>query len=158
MATAGRTRWRWCSAPIRAGSRIRPSNDEVRKEQKMRVSSAARIKGKHCGGRTNETPAEGTFLRKVWDLLQENKGKHTLKPKYIPTRDWGNATRDLRDFYGLDIRKGILVGEWFGRVYVDYLAQELEKESGGSGRTRPTHYRSDAPDFHSDHSVGDHSH
>ena len=50
----------------------------------------------------------------------------------------------LIDVYGLDIRSRshpgawgtgssereyILAGEWFGKVYVDYIAEQLEKQS-----------------------------
>lgn len=73
-------------------------------------------------------PREGTALRATWDLFQANKGK----PVCIRLRP--SVLRQLEDFYGLDIRHiyhgggpvhYMLVGEWFGRVYIDYLAEEL---------------------------------
>lgn len=44
-----------------------------------------------------------------------------------------NLLENLRSFYGLDIRrisrtKWCLVGEWFGKVYVDYLAEATKDE------------------------------
>lgn len=40
---------------------------------------------------------------------------------------------DLTDYYGLDIRRVgyrrcMLCGEWFGKVYIDYVAERMEKK------------------------------
>lgn len=81
---------------------------------------------------TRRAPREGTQLRVVYDLLQANKGQ----PVDIDTknRNYLNHQIDqLKSFYGLDIRsmpeakrKGvrynhILVGEYVGKDYVNYL-------------------------------------
>ena len=44
----------------------------------------------------------------------------------------GRTITDLRDYYGLDIRKittrkWVLAGEWIGRTYVDYIADHLAR-------------------------------
>lgn len=81
-------------------------------------------------------PRPGTRLRELYDLLQSHKGKP------VPVFGFGSrsvlqpALNQLRDFYGLDIRltKGVrkhgnripeftLVGEWFGKVYIDYMVK-----------------------------------
>lgn len=76
-------------------------------------------------------PKPGSKVGKLYRLLQANKGK----PVALDGPRAHNEYRlnQLRDFYGLDIRltKGIrkhgnripeytLVGEWFGKVYIDY--------------------------------------
>lgn len=85
----------------------------------------------------NRAPREGTRLRECYDLLQANKG--------IPV-EWRRGLVDstaviyLSDYYGLDIRllqKGdsrtgrkplyVLAGEWFGKVYVDYIAEQVAR-------------------------------
>lgn len=74
------------------------------------------------------SPRKGTRLRAAYDLFQANKGR----PIAFLSGDFGgtNAIAALVDYYGLDIRclrrgEWILAGEWFGRVYVDYVAQRL---------------------------------
>lgn len=78
-------------------------------------------------------------MRVLYDLLMNNAGKPV---DLVYTRSDGRRMQALSDFYGLDIRiaqyaskfRGrkllhILAGEWFGKVYVDYLAtteQEVE--------------------------------
>jgi hypothetical protein len=85
-------------------------------------------------------PREGTKLRRAYDLFQANKGI----PVEFPRTMLGVAQiNNLQDFYGLDIRiaqrayekdgygnnrppLSMLAGEWFGRVYIDYVAERIE--------------------------------
>ncbi len=99
-----------------------------------RCLPAASIKrGNRRGYTLRQIPLEGTRLRATYDLLMANKGAAinvSLSRAYGPN-DGGTAISQLRDFYGLDIRKikngqWLLAGEWFGRVYVDYVAERLE--------------------------------
>lgn len=93
-------------------------------------------KKRKAGPKTQPMPKEGTQLRQNWDILQASRGKAcTLAGT---TQRINNEIRYLEDFYGLDIRlvqRGhtssrrvstyVLAGEWFGRVYVDYIAEHL---------------------------------
>lgn len=96
----------------------------------MKCKSAADIKDWHSRPNKINLPREGTNLRKAYDLFQNNKGviiNTTLRELGI---DRGGSNQ-LIDFYGLDIRKfgyrrWCLVGEWFGKVYVDYLAEKIK--------------------------------
>lgn len=93
----------------------------------MRQFSVARMKNKNQ--LFNEIPNEGTKCRKLYDLFISNKGKiinvsATIYPKTMIVY--------FIDFYGWDIRrvgkcKWILAGEWYGKVYVDYIAENMEK-------------------------------
>lgn len=73
-------------------------------------------------------PREGTKLREVYDTFQRNKG--------VPL-DWSSTQYSgmyqLTDFYGLDIIRlkkntWLLAGEWFGRVYVDYVSDRISEK------------------------------
>lgn len=100
----------------------------------MRNASAASAKGYR--EHTQLRPREGTKLRALYDLLVANKG-------YPVTVSKANKYRlvQLRDFYGLDIIhisgrgrghppiRWLLAGEWFGRTYVDYIADRINKET-----------------------------
>lgn len=100
----------------------------------MRLESAAAAKSGF--GPTRLVPREGTRLRRMYDLLQANKGLpidiylacfEGVKPGVA-----GANIEQLQDFYGLDIRKikygrWVLAGEWFGKVYVDYIADRLRE-------------------------------
>jgi hypothetical protein len=71
-------------------------------------------------------PREGTKIREVYDLFQANKG---LPIAFTIAKHQGRIP-NLVDYYGLDIRcirdgTWVLAGEWFGRVYVDYVIQHL---------------------------------
>jgi len=74
-------------------------------------------------------PLPGTNIRALFDFLQENKGIPVILP---PKKSLCSALTNLRDIWGLDIRhvgygrRYMLVGEWFGRVYIDYIAERLE--------------------------------
>ena len=100
----------------------------------MHTLSAAVIKGK--AGPTNLKPREGTKIRTLYDLFYANKGK-AVSYNYEKGK---SVLPQLIDIYGLDIRyvgrgrskQYMLVGEWFGITYVDYLAEELKHESRGS--------------------------
>ena|SRR6202035_1996578 len=98
----------------------------------MRMESAARAKGNGMGT-AQLRPREGTRTRAVYDLLYENKGI----PLNVPLSMLGgkrskNLINAIRDFYGLDVRcisigKWVLAGEWFGKTYVDYIADHIAK-------------------------------
>lgn len=79
-------------------------------------------------------PRPETKLGKLYRDLQDNKGKPL--PLDGPRTLNEYRLNQLRDFYGLDIRltKGVrkggnripeytLVGEWFGKVYIDYMSE-----------------------------------
>jgi hypothetical protein len=71
-------------------------------------------------------PREGTKLREIYDLFQANKGL----PIAFKSDPHGTRVANLINFYGLDLRcirqgKWVLAGEWFGKVYVDYIAQRV---------------------------------
>lgn len=107
----------------------------------MRCATASEFKKK--GRRTAPlqiAPRVGSRLRETYDLLMANKGV----PVEIQYRFLGPDMRYLIDFYGLDIRlvkpghvrshrlsTYILAGEWFGRVYVDYIAARLTPSDHG---------------------------
>lgn len=68
----------------------------------------------------------------MYDILMISKGI----PVEVALCHWegrhGAATmvEQLRSFYGLDIRKiqpgkWVLAGEWFGKTYVDYIADRI---------------------------------
>lgn len=90
----------------------------------MRTTSAAQAKGKETSPRQN-APRPGTAIRVAYDLLQANHGLPvTIRDPY------GVIKAQLQDIYGLDIRncgqhRYLLAGEWFGRVYIDYVAERL---------------------------------
>lgn len=95
----------------------------------MKVESVAKFKGSYRGNhKSRRIPADGTELRKLYNLFYRNKGKvitHVFDPVSYASMD------QLRNFYGLDIRKiayrkWCLVGEWFGKDYVDYLAEKYK--------------------------------
>jgi hypothetical protein len=87
------------------------------------MTSAATLKGNNKGRLLKDKPREGTRTRRIYDMFYDNKGKvidfcTTKNPDAV-------IIPQLTDVYGLDIRrirknKWCLVGEWFGKVYVDY--------------------------------------
>lgn len=97
----------------------------------MKVESVASFKGSRVGNRkTRKDPADGTALRKLYDLFYRNKGKVIT---HVFTSQSYGALNQLRDFYGLDIRKiaqrkWCLVGEWFGKDYIDYLVNKTDNQ------------------------------
>jgi hypothetical protein len=89
----------------------------------MRVNSAASALHPQWSRIVNKVPTPGSKIRLLYDLFQENKGK------FIRVSGQYDSISCLRDFYGLDIRtfqrgQYCLVGEWFGKAYIDYLASE----------------------------------
>lgn len=96
----------------------------------MHCMTAAKIKGVRGGGPLQDKPREGTPLRETYDLFQANRG---IPISYTRDRHRSMQIPQLQDFYGLDIRnvgygRWLLAGEWFGRVYVDYVAERLESQ------------------------------
>lgn len=91
-------------------------------------------------GALQPLPKEGSRIRWIYDRLMENKGQ----PIPLKLNASGDSRRmqSLQDFYGLDIRRlqsgnsrtgrsslYVAAGEWFGRVYVDYIAEHLSHSS-----------------------------
>lgn len=98
----------------------------------MRVLSANAAK--HRSHKlTPSAPQQGSGIGVVWALLQANKGRAVHRPDGMKKVVWEAALGQLRDFWGLDINRPgtspMLVGEWFGKVYVDYLAEALDHEA-----------------------------
>lgn len=90
----------------------------------MRHATASQLLGKRRAP-VSSAPREGTKIREVYDLFQANKGRVINF-----TQPSGNITDNLTDYYGLDLRcvgygKWILAGEWFGKIYVDYIAERI---------------------------------
>lgn len=102
----------------------------------MRCATVAQCKrSKGHSAMLQIAPREGTRLRAIYDLFQSNKGKPV---EYHSTVDKA-AIPKLIDFYGLDIRclqngssrtgrksQWVLAGEWFGKVYIDYIAEQIQ--------------------------------
>jgi hypothetical protein len=112
----------------------------------MKLESAARAK-RDLGPDLGKLPHEGTLIRAIFDRFQENRGR-PVRVFDIAGRSRGTWFNQLQDFYGLDIRKVsgsgakgrgagkgqgfnsyVLVGEWFGSKYVDYVAERLKNEN-----------------------------
>jgi len=105
----------------------------------MRNESAYSIKQRVKRGATpihQKIPREGSRLRLIYDAFMSRKLEAIRFDKELgvsPTTVQ-TAVHNLTDFYGLDIRPGKygtgyrLVGEWFGRVYVDY-SKEAEEQA-----------------------------
>jgi len=98
----------------------------------LHFSTVSQLKGSG-GPPTHPIPCEGTHRREIYDKLQQNRGC----PVQFSGRSLHSVMRSLRDEYGLDIRctrKGnqhnqpsyILVGEWFGERYEDYVAARMD--------------------------------
>jgi hypothetical protein len=101
----------------------------------MRCASVSQIKGK-ARNKTGERPRQGSKLGQFYDQLMANRG---LPVSVTRSKVAAQQIIQLRDFYGLDIRsvskrgRGgwaayVLAGEWFGRVYIDYIAERLNTD------------------------------
>ena len=82
-----------------------------------------------------EPPHAGTPTRALYDLFMANKGRcvDTRQVSFVTSVRRNNCIKYLSLAYGLDIRmikhfQFMLVGEWIGKEYVDYLAAEIAKE------------------------------
>ena len=67
-----------------------------------------------------------------------NKG---VPVRYVTRQNNPNQISVLCDEYGLDIRrlayrKWVLAGEWFGDVYVDYIADRINEHKNPPGSVR----------------------
>lgn len=96
----------------------------------------------------SKCPREGSSLRRLYDTLMFTKGR----PCYLLNAQFGagpnflgNAIEQLRNFYGLDIRvtpsghhtrQYLLAGDWFGRVYVDYVVDRIDRGEGTASEIR----------------------
>lgn len=104
----------------------------------MRCATVASIKyPKRSRIQENSAPKAGTNIRSAYDLFKQHPGE-PVEFKQFPNHI--TTIPKLTDYYGLDIRKVqqgnsrtgrpslyMLVGEWFGRVYIDYVAQRIEQ-------------------------------
>jgi hypothetical protein len=96
----------------------------------MRSAPASLFKtGRKSHAPRNAIPSEGSKLRAIYDRFQASKGR--VIDYSSPNND--RLLADLTDYYGLDIRrvarcKWVLAGEWFGRAYLDYLAEHLASQ------------------------------
>ncbi len=109
----------------------------------MRCMSISRIKGTIRGKKykpLSNKPRWGTKTRRMFDYLQAHKAEPVTLDTYGDRGTIKIMISRLMDFYGLDIRltrgtrlhgnrhaEYTLVGEWFGKVYVDYVAEKMEK-------------------------------
>lgn len=94
----------------------------------MRCESAASLKG--TGRPRRKEPTAGTKIREIYDLFILNKGI-VIRFTSQQGRGHDRAVQDLINYYGLDIRKishgkWVLAGEWFGKVYIDYIAEHIK--------------------------------
>jgi hypothetical protein len=107
----------------------------------MRCQSVGNIMNrKGSKGRIQNIPNEGSKIREVYDQFQASKGV-PIEWSYKTSGCCGRRLmQDLKDYYGLDIRRiqsgssktgrkslYVLAGEWFGSEYVDYIAKVIEK-------------------------------
>lgn len=118
----------------------------------MRPLSVAERQGKRNASTRQQQPREGSKIRQVYDRLVANKGRAvSIHGIYKDTVTTQTALDQLRLFYGMDIRmlvRGfhakpypdsngrqrvvqrdslyVLVGEWDGRAYIDYVAERLK--------------------------------
>jgi len=109
----------------------------------MKTMSAAAAKGHFASNYTQLTPRPGTKLRVIYDTFMANKGvpvtfDRDMLYRHRDGKYISAALNQLTDIYGLDIRRVsrnyrssstyMLVGEWFGITYIDYLAERINKE------------------------------
>jgi len=85
------------------------------------------FKTKYARAHLREVPQDGSKIREMYDFFLSRKGQ------VVSPRISARLREDLQSYYGLDIRKvgygqWVLCGEWFGKVYIDYLAEHLSKE------------------------------
>lgn len=104
----------------------------------MKIQTCNSMKGRRARDLTAK-PREGTHIREFYDLLMANKG-HVVDVRSIPLSPQTRAQllTQLAIVYGLDIRlvrhfNYMLVGEWCDTVYIDYLAESLEKDETNGG-------------------------
>jgi hypothetical protein len=98
----------------------------------MRTTPASELK-KQTRRRINSIPREGSRIRALYDLFHTNKGQVI---DFAASTGNGRPMADLIEYYGLDIRRvargrWVLAGEWFGRVYLDYVSEHLASEQEG---------------------------
>jgi len=93
----------------------------------MRAASADSIKRNK---QLKNYPKEGSNLSRIYNLFNDHKGELVEFTVY-KTHD-REAVNQLIDYYGLDIRnvsrkKWVLAGEWFGKIYIDYIADKIKE-------------------------------
>ena len=103
--------------------------------------SVTEIKQNSRHPNSRNVPREGTALRSFYDKLFSSPGcwqRFNNHSKFGP-----RPIVDLKNYYGLDIRRRripdgygtgefelMLAGEWFGRVYLDYVADPASAVRG----------------------------
>jgi hypothetical protein len=92
----------------------------------MRCASVSSIKHPNRGAPLRDRPHIGSPLGNLYDRFLASRGL----PIDYSTSAGRSQLEQLRNFYGLDIRRvgrsrWVLAGEWFGRVYVDYIAERI---------------------------------
>jgi len=102
----------------------------------MKGQSAAGLKGYHTNRDLSAPPKAGSVRRALYDLLMQHKAETVdIRGLQFTNRHMRLAALSaLREEYGLDIRLQrrfhyMLVGEWCGRVYVDYLAEKIDENA-----------------------------
>jgi hypothetical protein len=94
--------------------------------------SAHEIKYPDWTSNSQQIPKEGTKIRKIYDLLMENRGRWVDVSRSSFGIKYSGALASISEAlingYGLDIRKSygkwLLAGEWFGKVYIDYVVEK----------------------------------
>ena len=101
----------------------------------MRAVTVSEMKGVKAAVKLHHSrPTPGTRAGDIYDRLMSSKGI----PIEIGSQEFMTIMVALTDYYGLDIRhvqrankrlglksKYVLAGEWFGRVYIDYIAERI---------------------------------
>lgn len=73
-------------------------------------------------------PRKGTSVREVYDMLYKYRGKKVpMEERSVKWRKYASIIKNLEHFWGCDIRKGALVGECYGKVYIDYTKEAQDE-------------------------------
>lgn len=112
----------------------------------MRPDSAASQKGTRRGAPRQKRPREDSRIGKLYDRLKTDPAYPVTFEGIGTAEEVHGLVEQLRNFYGLDIRcvkkhyagyhapekrhpsVYMLVGEYDGPNYIDYVAQRVEKE------------------------------
>lgn len=132
----------------------------------MRALSPSAIKGSNNQTSLSTLPRPGSKNREVYDALYEARGRAMDPDEFerflrltdrqigANSKDYrlGSVIRELVDYWGCDIRKirnvtmrgrkgyvaeYCLVGEWSGKVYLDYTREAREQACQDSSGLQP---------------------
>lgn len=98
-----------------------------------RALTVAQMKRANGSRLLPDAPGEGTMARKYYDLFKSQPGiPIKMSWSMFLSRNPTAIKQRLINEYGLDIRclkKGlwVLAGEWHGRVYIDYIAEQIKE-------------------------------